>query len=81
MGIEIKKIPLIKKDLKTFLLSEEGKMTKKDIAKMTTVVIAVASAFSVAIRPDKGFASCTHANHASHASHASHGSHSSGGWC
>ena len=70
--------PQIKKNLKTFLLSEEGKMTKKDIVKMTAVVIAVAGVLSVAAKPTDSFAQC---NHASHGSHGSHGSHSRGGWC
>ena len=75
MRIKSKKIPLIKKSLKTFLLSEEGKMTKKDIVKMTAVVVAVASVLSVAAKPNDSFAAC---NHASHGSHGSHGSHASG---
>ncbi len=78
MKLKSKKIPLIKKNLKTFLLSEEGKMTKRDIVKMTAVVVAAASILSVAAKPEDGFAAC---NHASHGSHGSHGSHSSGGWC
>lgn len=78
MKNESKKIPLIKKNLKNFLLSEEGKMTKRDIVKMTAVVVAVASVVGVATKANDSFAAC---NHASHGSHGSHGSHSSGGWC
>jgi hypothetical protein len=78
MKKESKNLPLIKKNLKTFLLSEEGKMTKKDIVKMTAVVIAVAGVLSVSAKPTDSFAQC---NHGSHGSHGVHGSHSSGGWC
>jgi hypothetical protein len=79
MKKESKNLPLIKKNLKTFLLSEEGKMTKKDIVKMTAVVIAVAGVLSVSAKPTDSFTQ--QCNHGSHASHGSHGSHSSGGWC
>ena len=79
MNIKSGKIPQIKKNLKTFLLSEEGKMTKKDIAKMAVVIIAVAGAVGGAVRhSDAALSSC---GHASHGSHGSHGSHSRGGWC
>lgn len=78
MDIKQKNPPLIKKNLKTFLLSEEGKMTKRDIVKMTAAIVVVAGALGGVIRPNDALgATC----HVSHASHASHGSHSSGGWC
>ena len=66
MIVKLKKLPLIRKNLKTFLLSEEGKMTKKDIAKMTAVVVAVASVLSVTAKPNDSFAACNHASHGSH---------------
>ncbi len=75
MGKTSKKLPLIRKNLKTFLLSEEGKMTKKDIVKMTAAVVAVASILGVAAKPNDSLAV------GYHVSHGSHGSHSSGGWC
>lgn len=71
------KIPQIKKELKTFLLSEEGKMTKKDIAKMAMVVVAIAGVVGGVSKP----ADADVCGHASHGSHGSHGSHSRGGWC
>ncbi len=78
MKILHSKLPKIKKDLKTFLLSEEGKMTKKDIAKMAIVVVAVAGAVGGITKPNDALARC---GHSSHGSHGSHGSHSRGGWC
>ncbi|MEI7750164.1 MAG: hypothetical protein WCJ25_04130 [Candidatus Moraniibacteriota bacterium] len=66
MKSESNRLPLIRKDLKSFLLSEEGKMTKKDIAKMTAVIVAVASVVGVAVKPSDSLASCVHGSHASH---------------
>lgn len=78
-------LPKIKKDIKDFLLSEEGKMTRKDIAKLG-ISLAALSLFL----PAEGFAQHTntffatgqggHTSHSSHASHGSHGSHTSVQW-
>ncbi len=66
-----------KKNLKTFLSEEEGKMTKKDILKLGAIVIFAAGILSRGIvKPEDARAGTAHG---SHASHASHGSHSSGG--
>jgi len=62
------KLPRIRKNLNAFLLSEEGKMTKSDIVKMTAVVVAVAGALGMAAKPTDSLASCTHASHSSHGS-------------
>lgn len=68
MEKEKEKIPSIKKNLKTFLLDEEGKMTKKDIAKMTAVVIATSGALSALVKAADTFASCSHGSHSNHSS-------------
>jgi hypothetical protein len=79
-----KKLPLIRKDIKDFLLSEEGKISKKNIAKIG-VSLAI---LGMMLQPqdaqaghnnhDRSFAGFTvHANcHSNHDNH-SHG----GGWC
>lgn len=62
-----KKLPQLKKDLKTFLTAEDGKITKKDIAKIAMSVLVIG--LSV-----KGLSHLT--DHAD-ASTCAHGSHSS----
>lgn len=89
------KIPKIKKDLKKFLISEEGKIVEKDAIELGLVLIAVtgilsgvmntkdvlANSFpgSCGYTPSCAVLPACHASHASHASHSSHGSHSRGG--
>ena len=78
-----KAIPKIKKDLKKFLLSEEGKMTKKNILKgaMTVTTAALLADSAVAQHSNTFHNSGGTGSHTSHASHGSHASHSRGGWC
>ena len=87
------KLPQIKKEIKDFLLSEEGKISKKDIAKLG-ISLAI---LGMMLRPQD-----VHARHTSHSSHSNlffaaggggHSSstphhsvhanwpHSQGGWC
>lgn len=82
------KLPQIKKDIKDFLLKEEGKIVKKDIVK---IGISVAVLGMVLKPTDVSAAHSSsiftsgrggHTSHSSHSSHSSHGSHgSTGGWC
>lgn len=88
-----KKLPSIKKDIKDFLLSEEGKITKKNIAKLG-ISLAI---LGMMLQPQS--AQAQHTSHSSHSSgffsagrgghnsstthinvHANHPNHSSGGW-
>ncbi|RJP28239.1 MAG: hypothetical protein C4533_07125 [Candidatus Omnitrophota bacterium] len=80
--VKKKRIPQIRKDLKDFLISEEGKITKKDITKVGLSLIAI----SMMVTPESAYPQ-THTNmffssaggsgHNSHTSHSSHGSHGS----
>ncbi len=77
-----KKIPQIKKNLKNFLLEEEGKISKKNVAKIAGGTIGLGLALGGAmtvIRPESasGQVACSHGSHGSHGSHNSHGSHGS----
>lgn len=77
-----KKLPKIKKTLKGFLLEEEGKISKKNVAKIAGGTIGLGLALggiSSVIRPESasGQVACSHGSHGSHGSHNSHGSHSS----
>ena len=87
-------LPAIKKDIKHFLLSEEGKVSRKNIIKIGMCLVAVGSflvpAAAASWRPAAGKHSSSffndpgrggHSSHASHGSHGSHGNHGSGGWC
>lgn len=73
------KLPRIKKNVKDFLLSEEGKVSKKNIAKLGISLTAL----GMALRPESAQAQhmslLLPENHTS--SHANHGAHGSGGWC
>jgi hypothetical protein len=72
--------PKIKKNLKTFLTEEEGKIAKKSIKKIGLGLIMAGIAVSGLMRADKTLGqTCSHTSHASHASHASHSSHGSHG--
>jgi len=81
------KIPNIKKSVESFLLSEEGEISKKSIVKagLVLLLISVASASQINEASALGHTSYgihTSAGstntHCSHGSHGSHGSHSSG---
>ena len=78
---EKKKKSGIKKNIRMFLNSEEGKMLDADIVK-TGIALgiiggAMADQASAAIHSNY----FTSNAHVSHQSHGSHGSHSRGGWC
>ena len=77
-----KRVPKIKKDLKDFLLSEEGKISKKNVAKIGT------SLAILGLMMDPKAANAQHQNtwvggppggHTSN--HTNHGNHGAGGWC
>lgn len=89
-----KKLPKIKKDLKDFLLSEEGNVSKKSIAKLGLSLAIL----GMMLEPQT--AQAAHTSHSSHSNrfftagqgghrsatthtntHANHSSHSRGGWC
>lgn len=90
MKKKTQKLPQLKKQLRDFLTSEEGKITKKDILKIGLSLIALSL-----MLPSEGAAQHTsglrndasqgrHVSHSSHGSHGSHGSHCNGihnsGW-
>lgn len=67
-----KNFPRIKKDLKFFLQSEEGKIVEKNAAKLAISLLVIGGALSDVMTPvDAHAAFC----------HGSHGSHGRGGWC
>ena len=75
----------LKKNIRMFLNSEEGKMLDADIVKagialgiLGAAVDAHAQAFPM---HDNYFTQTGHVSHQSHGSHGSHGSHARGGWC
>ena len=63
------KLPQIKKDIKQFLTSEDGKMNKKDITKIAMSVLSLGIGLSGIAKPDDANAGCAHGNHASHSSY------------
>jgi hypothetical protein len=89
------KFPQIKKNIKDFVLSEEGKISQKNIAKLG-VSLAI---LGMMLQPES--AQAQHASHSSHSNgffrtatdsghtsntihwnvHANHGNHGRGGWC
>lgn len=82
--------PRLKKDIDDFLLSEEGKITRKKIVRMGIGLAILAAAIpaedafsqthsSGLLGAGRGGHS-SHTSHASHASHASHGSHGVVSW-
>lgn len=74
------KLPKIKKDIKDFLLSEEGKITKKDITKIgmgLAVLSLTIPTSALAQGHGNSFFSAGQGGHTSHDSHGSHGSHGS----
>jgi len=84
-------LPQIKKEIKDFLMDEEGRISKKDIAKLGVSLavlgfmlqpeIALAQHTNTCTRHISSFAAaghlstCVHTN--SHANHSNHGSHGS----
>ena len=88
-----KKVPQIKKDIKDFLLSEEGKISKKDVAKLG-MSLAI-----LGMMLDPNSSQAQHASHTSHSNtfftggqgghqsdtahtstHTNHSNHGVGGW-
>lgn len=70
------RIPALKKEIKDFLLSEEGKITKKDIAKIgLSLAILGLMLPSEAAAHNNFFFDSDRGGHYSHSSHNSHGSH------
>ena len=67
-------IPQIKKDIKVFLTSEEGRINKKSIAKTAMGILALGIGLVSLMKPDPASAACSHASHGSHGSHGSHAS-------
>lgn len=57
------KLPKIKKDIKSFLMSEEGKIYKKDIAKVSMKILALGLGLAGAIKADSTHADCTHTSY------------------
>ena len=86
--------PVIKKQLKDFMMDEEGKITKKDIAKLGVSLAVlgmmmqpglvnaqytnILTGHASSIDSTGHSSSATHTN--THANHSNHGNHSSGGW-
>ena len=68
-----KKLPQIKKSLKGFLSEEEGKISKKNIGKMTGAALglglAVGAGITILSHTPGASAACTHTSHTSHSSH------------
>jgi len=71
------KIPQIKKDIRAFLTSEEGRINKKSVAKIAVTFLALGMGLAGVMKADPTSAACSHASHASYASHGSHSSHGS----
>ena len=78
-----KKKSKLKKNIKMFLNSEEGKMLDADIVKtgiamgIMGAALSDASALPTPLVHANYFTATTHVSHMSHGSHASHSSHSS----
>lgn len=74
-----KNIPQIKKDLKFFLMSEEGKIVEKDAVKLGIILFAAAGILSGVMKATDVNAAvdcdqnCCHESHGSHASHSNDG--------
>jgi hypothetical protein len=81
--------PNMRKDIKDFLLKEEGNMIKKDVVKMGIGLLIVSLGLKTAMKADPTQAanccigSCaptcrpSHCSHSSHSSHSNHSNHSS----
>ena len=74
------KPPSVKKNLKMFLTSEEGRIAKKKIGGMAGMSMGVGMGVAALLMYVKSAeAACAHTSHGSHSSHASHASHGSHG--
>lgn len=78
-------LPKIKKELKNFLSSEEGKIAKENVHKIALTLLALGAVTAGLMKTDKTLAQiCSHSVHSVHSvhsSHSSHSHHSRGGWC
>lgn len=84
------RLPKIKKHVKTFLLSEEGRISQKSLLKIGLGLIAISRLFastdveaakhgntwSTIKQSSTGSYHTSHASHGSHNSHSSHATHS-----
>jgi len=59
-------IPKIKKDVSVFLSSEEGKINKKDVAKISMAVLSLGIGIAGAMKANPTIAACKHVSHASY---------------
>ena len=60
------RLPKIKKDIKSFLTSEDGKISKKDIAKIAMGILIIGLSVKGLSHPiDHADAACAHGNHGS----------------
>jgi len=91
------KLPKIKKDICSFLMSEEGRINKKSILKISLALILAGKFLEPQISHAGHFSNkgttvhssspapvpegADHCQHGSHGSHGSHYNHSEGGWC
>ncbi|MDP2905747.1 MAG: hypothetical protein Q8O22_05540 [Candidatus Omnitrophota bacterium] len=89
-------LPQLKKEIVDFLLSEEGRITEKKIARIgislgflalmsrpdnAAALGGMPEHTSTFTHPDIANPPGGHYSHGSHASHASHSNHGSGNWC
>lgn len=76
-----KKRPSLKKDISDFLLSEEGKISKKNIAKigisLAGLGLVLQSHDALGATHSSTFDASGHNSY----KHSSHSDHSEGGWC
>ena len=76
------KIPQIKKDIKAFLTSEEGRINQKDIARIGLGVLVIGLGLAGIAKPSStmaGTCNCcapcpTHCSHSAHSAHSAHSS-------
>lgn len=85
-----KKLPRIKKEIKDFLLSEDGKISKRNIAKLGISLAilgmmlqpqSVQAGHSHSYNHSNTFFSTGQGGHNSFTTHDNHSNHSRGGWC
>lgn len=80
---KIRALPAIKKDIKYFLLSEEAKISKKNIARiglsLTMLGLMVNTGLAQAEHESSYFNDPNRGGHSSHGAHGSHSSHGSHG--
>lgn len=91
MKKKVNRLPNIKKDIKGFLLSEEGKIDKKNLAKIglslmiLKMMLGPGAAYADHRSNYKAHTSAWsgtgHNSNAPHSSHDRHSPHDSGGWC